>query len=76
MIPYDPTTPYITSGIRLGTPAMTTRGFSEKDFVEVGKIISLSLKNSENKQIQEELKIRVSNLLKKYPLYEEGDLHE
>ena len=55
---------------------MTTRGFNEKDFVEVGKIISLSLKNSENKQIQEELKIRVSNLLKKYPLYEEGDLHE
>lgn len=66
MIPYDPTTPYITSGIRLGTAAMTTRGFDERAFAEVGKIISKSLKNSEDKMIQEELKQKVKELLEKY----------
>lgn len=66
MIPYDPTTPYITSGIRLGTAAMTTRGFDERAFAEVGKIISKSLKNSEDKMIQEELKEKVKELLEKY----------
>ena len=45
-IPYDSEKPFITSGIRLGTPAMTTRGFEEKDFVEVGNIISMCLKIS------------------------------
>ena len=71
MIPNDPTTPFITSGIRLGTAAMTTRGFTQKDFKEVGKIISTCLSNNDNERILEDLKLRVKKLLEKYPMYEE-----
>lgn len=71
MIPYDVTTPFITSGIRLGTAAMTTRGFKEQDFVLVGKIISACLHNSDNGRILEDLKSRVKELCNKYPIYEE-----
>ena len=71
MIPYDTTTPFITSGIRLGTAAMTTRGFKENDFVEVAKIISTCLHSGDNKEIYEDLKKRVKLLCDKYPIYEE-----
>ena len=73
MIPNDPTTPFITSGIRLGTPAMTTRGFNEKDFMEVGKIISVCLKNIDDKELLEDLKLRVKKLCDEHPLYKEGE---
>ena len=71
MIPNDKTTPFITSGIRLGTPAMTTRGFKENDFVEVGKIIALALKNTDDKKIEESLKKRVKKLCDDHPIYNE-----
>lgn len=71
MIPYDSTTPFITSGIRLGTAAMTTRGFDEKDFKEVGKIISTCLTNYDNKKVLEDLKLRVKTLCDNHPIYEE-----
>lgn len=71
MIPYDPTTPFITSGIRLGTAAATTRGFDEKDFVEVGKIIVACLTNYDNKKVTQDLKERVKNLCEKHPIYTE-----
>ncbi len=71
MIPYDSTTPFITSGIRLGTAAMTTRGFDEKDFKEVGKIISTCLTNYDNKKVLEDLKLRVKILCDNHPIYEE-----
>ena len=71
MIPYDPTTPYITSGIRLGTAAMTTRGFTEKDFALVGKIISTCLTNYDNKKVLNDLKQRVKELCDRHPIYEE-----
>ena len=71
MIPFDSTTPFITSGIRLGTAAMTTRGFKEQEFLEVGKIISTCLNNFENKEILEDLKLRVKRLCESNPLYEE-----
>lgn len=70
MIPYDATTPFITSGIRLGTAAMTTRGFKEQDFVLVGKIISSCLHSGDDKRIIEDLKQRVKSLCDKYPIYE------
>ena len=79
VIPYDTTTPFITSGIRLGTAAMTTRGFKEKEFLEVGKIIIDAFKNSEDKVILDALKIRVKNLCDKYPIYQNisyGDSNE
>ena len=67
-IPYDKEKPTITSGIRLGTPAMTTRGFTKKDFIEVGNIISKCLKNKDNKEIIKELKKQVLDLTSKYPI--------
>ena len=67
-IPFDTQKPFVTSGIRLGTAAVTTRGFMEEDVIEVGKIIAITLKDFENKS--EEAKARVAALCKKYPLYE------
>ena len=67
-IPFDTQKPFVTSGIRLGTAAVTTRGFKEEDVIEVGKIIAITLKDYDNKA--EEAKERVAALCKKYPLYE------
>jgi glycine hydroxymethyltransferase len=67
-IPFDPQKPSITSGIRVGTAAVTTRGFKEEDLVEVGKLISLTLKDFENNKA--EVEERVAKLCAKYPLYE------
>jgi len=67
-IPFDTQKPFVTSGIRLGTAAVTTRGFTEEDVIEVGKIIAITLKDFDNKS--EEAKARVAALCKKYPLYE------
>jgi len=67
-IPYDTEKPFVTSGIRLGTPAMTTRGFMEEDFIEVGEIISKCLKNKDDLKIQRELKKEVLELTRKHPV--------
>ena len=67
-IPFDTQKPFVTSGIRLGTAAVTTRGFMEEDVIEVGRIIAITLKDFENNS--EEAKARVAALCKKYPLYE------
>jgi glycine hydroxymethyltransferase len=67
-IPYDTKKPFITSGIRLGTPAMTTRGFKEKDFVEVAILIDMILMNPEDESILKEVKERVKVLTDKHPL--------
>ena len=69
-IPFDQEKPFVTSGIRLGTPAATTRGFNEEDFKEVAKIISLALKNHDNEAKLQEAKDRVTKLTTKYPLYQ------
>ena len=68
-IPYDPESPFVTSGIRMGTPAATTRGFTEADFAEVAKIIGLVLNNPEDKAKQKEAADRVAALCKAHPLY-------
>ena len=67
-IPFDKKSPFITSGIRLGSAAVTTRGFKEEDMVEVGKIISITLKDFDTNA--DEAKARVKALCEKYPLYE------
>ncbi|HHV8921550.1 TPA: serine hydroxymethyltransferase [Staphylococcus aureus] len=69
-IPFDQEKPFVTSGIRLGTPAATTRGFDEKAFEEVAKIISLALKNSKDEQTLQQAKERVAKLTAEYPLYQ------
>ncbi|MBR3722863.1 MAG: serine hydroxymethyltransferase [Selenomonadaceae bacterium] len=69
-IPYEKLSPFVTSGLRLGTPALTSRGFTKEDMKEVGEIIALVLNDVENKDKQAEAKERVATLCKKYPLYE------
>ena len=67
-IPFDTQKPFVTSGIRLGTAACTSRGFTEEDFIEVGKIIGLTLRDFEANA--DEARARVAKLCAKYPLYE------
>lgn len=68
-IPNDPASPFVTSGIRLGAPAATTRGFLEEDFREVARIIGLVLSNPGKEEAQKEATARVAALCEKYPLY-------
>ena len=69
-IPNETESPRVTSGIRLGTPAMTTRGFTKEDFHEVGLIISEALKNKDNEEVLSKLRCRVLKLTSEHPLYE------
>lgn len=69
-IPFEKLSPFVTSGIRLGSPALTTRGFKEDDMVEVANIIALVLDNPEDVKAREEASKRVAALCAKYPLYE------
>ena len=69
-IPFEPLSPFVTSGLRLGSPALTTRGFKESDMVEVGNIIALVLSSPEDEKVKEEARARVAVLCQKYPLYE------
>ena len=68
-IPGETESPMVTSGLRLGSPAMTTRGFTEADFEQVGHIIATALKNSDNEEILENLEKEVLELTSKYPLW-------
>ncbi|UWF57500.1 serine hydroxymethyltransferase [Staphylococcus hyicus] len=68
-IPFDQEKPFVTSGIRLGTPAATTRGFDEEAFKEVAQIISDVLKNHQDSQVLKDAKERVRTLTGKFPLY-------
>lgn len=68
-IPFDTEKPFKASGIRVGTPAMTTKGFKEEDFKEVGKIIAYRLKNEETDEIKEECINRVKALTDKVTMY-------
>lgn len=68
-IPYDPESPFVTSGIRIGTAAVTTRGFGLKEMDEIAGIISLVLNNHEDEAKLEEARKRVAALTEKFPLY-------
>ena len=68
-IPFEPLSPFVTSGIRLGTPALTTRGLQVKDMEEIADIIAVVLKNPEDKSLHEEASKRVAALCEAYPLY-------
>ncbi|MBE7704434.1 MAG: serine hydroxymethyltransferase [Cyanobacteria bacterium SIG29] len=72
-VPNDPQSPFVTSGVRLGSPAVTTRGFKEEDMKEVGKIIAEAVKISDSKDEEKikELKARSLALCEKYPLYKD-----
>ncbi|AXN38845.1 serine hydroxymethyltransferase [Peribacillus butanolivorans] len=68
-IPYDPEKPFVTSGIRIGTAAVTSRGFGLEDMDEIAAIIGLVLKNNEDEAKLEEAKQRVEALTSKFELY-------
>ena len=67
-IPNDPQSPFVTSGLRVGTPAVTTRGFKEEDMVKVAHFIKLAATDFENKA--DEIRAGVTELCSKYPIYE------
>ena len=69
MIPGDTESPSITSGLRLGSAAMSSRGLKEDDFINIGLIISEALKNYDDEKLLNELKIKVKKITEKYPLW-------
>ncbi|MFN4194680.1 MAG: serine hydroxymethyltransferase [Thermosynechococcus sp.] len=68
-IPFDPASPFVTSGLRLGTPALTTRGFTETEFTEIAEIISDRLHAPADETIKHRCRERVAALCTKFPLY-------
>lgn len=68
-VPFDPESPFVTSGLRLGSPAMTTRGMGTTEFSEIGNIISDRLLNPEDEQIAQDCRDRVATLCDRFPLY-------
>ena len=70
-IPFDPQKPFVTSGIRLGTPALTTRGMKEAEMKKIAQLIDKTLSNIGNEKIYEEVKAGVKELTESFPLYKE-----
>ena len=73
-IPFDPKPPKVTSGIRIGTPAATTRGFNNEDFIKVGDLIVETLEGlqnnpNDNSKVEENVRTQVKELCDKYPIY-------
>ena len=68
-IPFEPRSPFVTSGLRLGSPALTTRGFKENDMAEVADIIALVLDNPNDEDKKVQARERVAALCEKYPIY-------
>jgi len=71
-IPFDPRSPFVTSGVRLGVPALTSRGLKEADLTEIASIITTAFKVREDEAELQKLRDRVATLCKNFPLYEEG----
>ncbi|HLS20066.1 MAG TPA: serine hydroxymethyltransferase [Bacillota bacterium] len=69
-IPFDKESPFVTSGVRIGTAAVTTRGFTKEDIKEIAAIMALTLKNHEDETVLKEAEDRVIALTRKYPLYD------
>lgn len=70
MVPFDTESPFVTSGIRLGSPALTTRGFKEQQFSDVVKLIDTVLQNPNNESTLETVKQEVQAICKEFPLYD------
>ena len=70
-IPFEPLSPFVTSGLRLGTPALTTRGLKEEDIREVADIIAETIEHREDKNAIEKAKAQIADICKRFPLYEE-----
>jgi glycine hydroxymethyltransferase len=68
-VPFDPESPFVTSGLRLGSPAMTTRGMGTAEFTEIGNIIADRLLNPDDEAIAVDCRRRVAELCEQFPLY-------
>jgi glycine hydroxymethyltransferase len=68
-VPFDPESPFVTSGLRLGSPAMTTRGMGETEFKEIANIVADKLLNPEDEAVQSDCLSRVARLCDRFPLY-------
>lgn len=68
-IPFDPTSPFVTSGIRIGTPAVTSRGMDEQAMVEIGRVIAMTLKQPKDEAVLAEASRRVAALTERFPIY-------
>ena len=66
MVPFDPQKPWVASGIRIGTPAVTTRGMKEKDMGVIAEFINRVLNDTENKKIKDEVRKEVESFCKKF----------
>lgn len=69
MVPFDDKSPFVTSGIRIGTPAITSRGLKEKDCLKVVEFIDAALKNKDNPKELAKLKAKINTMMSKYPLF-------
>lgn len=69
-VPNETRSPFVTSGVRIGTAAVTTRGFKEEDMVVIAEIIDKAIKNKDNEEALASLKVKVEDLCAKHPLYE------
>ncbi|MGB4696605.1 MAG: serine hydroxymethyltransferase, partial [Methanothrix sp.] len=69
MIPFDPATPFVTSGIRIGTPAMTTRGMQEKQMAQIADMITRVLRDINNEKTITEVRSEAKALCDQFPLY-------
>lgn len=69
MIPFDPATPFVTSGIRIGTPAMTTRGMKETEMVQIADLITTVLRDIKNEETIASVRNQAKELCSKFPLY-------
>jgi glycine hydroxymethyltransferase len=74
MVPFDDRSPFVTSGIRLGTPALTTRGFDVDDMKVIAAIIDRVITDPENETVLEQARKDVVSLVEKHPLYEDFEL--
>lgn len=74
MVPHDPEPPAVTSGIRIGTPALTTRGMEEEELHQIGEMIGMVVRHPESENVQEEVSEEVEKLLKDFPLYSDSEV--
>jgi glycine hydroxymethyltransferase len=69
MIPFDPATPFVTSGIRIGTPCVTTRGMKEREMVEIADMITTVLRDIKNEETMKAVRVQAKELCDQFPLY-------
>lgn len=74
MVPYDPEPPMVTSGVRIGTPALTTRGMEEDELYEIGEMIAKRFRNPDDEELAENIRSKVEELLENHPLYRDSEV--